>query len=178
MTSSGSPDPTAEPPSAGPEYAGAADAGVVSSVGEHDAAAGDIVDVLHSEHRKIERVFGELAQLVDAGDVAGLRLRWGGVVREVLEHEAAERRVVLPAIEQADGAGPAADVRRRQEELLERLGRHDALNPEASAEDVRTTMDATLAYLRTVDEIVVPLLERLPAQERMRLGEDLRQVKG
>ncbi|HZB48081.1 MAG TPA: hemerythrin domain-containing protein [Mycobacteriales bacterium] len=178
MTSRGSSDPTAEPPDVGPDYAGAADAGVVSSVGEHDAAAGDIVEVVLAEHRKIERVFAELTLLVEADDVDGLRLRWGGVVREILEHEAAERRVVLAAVEQGDGAGPARDVRRQQQELMDRLGRYDALNPDVSAEDVRTAMDATRAYLRTVDQVVVPLLERLPAEERMRLGEDLRQVKG
>ena len=165
------PDPL---PVVGPEYAGSADAGVVSSVGEHDPAAGDVVDVILAEHRKLTGVFSELLGL----DVDALRLRWGGVVRELLEHEAAERHVVLPAAERVGGAGIAAEVGARQQELMDRLAPYDRLNAEVSAEEVRACVDAAEEHLRSVDDVVVPLLRQLPADERMRLGEDLRQVTG
>ena len=161
-----------------PEYAGSADTGVVSSVGEHDGAAGDVVDVVLAGHRKLDGVFAELLALADAGDEAALRLRWGGVVRELLEHEAAERRVVLPAAEEVAGQGAAVEVGQRQQELMDRLSRYDQLNADVSADEVRAAVDAAAEQLRTVDDVIVPLLRQLPADERMRLGEDLRQVMG
>ncbi len=39
-----------ERPDVGPAYGGSADTGVVSSVGEHDPAAGDVVNALIAEH--------------------------------------------------------------------------------------------------------------------------------
>jgi hypothetical protein len=171
----GSPDPEV-----GPAYAGAADQGVVSSVGPDDPAAGEVVEAVDSEHSKIDRVLAEMLLLADAGDTGALRLRWGGVVREILEHEAAERRVVLPAVEGAGGehAAALADLRRDQDALLERLGQHDELNADVSPDEVRTMVGEVRVYLARVDEVVRPLLERLPADERAQLGEDLRQVKG
>ncbi|MDP9496837.1 MAG: ATP-binding cassette domain-containing protein [Actinomycetota bacterium] len=158
-----------------PEYAGVADRGVVSSVGEHDPAAGDVVDVLRAEHRKLEGVFGEVLQALDAGDRDAVRLRWGGVVREVLEHERAEERVVLPLVQDA----AALDrLRAGQGPLVARLQEQDELTSEAGPDQVRETVDLARQHLLVVDEVVLPVLERLPAPERMRLGEDLRQVMG
>ena len=158
-----------------PEYAGAADRGVVSSVGEHDPAAGDVVDVLRAEHRKLEGVFGEVLQALEAGDRDAVRLRWGGVVREVLEHERAEERVVLPLVQDV----AALDrLRAGQGPLVARLQEQDELTSEAAPEQVRETVELARQHLRAVDEVVLPVLEQLPAPERMRLGEDLRQVMG
>lgn len=163
-----------DPTEVGPAYGGTADAGVASSVGADDPAAGEIAGALDSEHRKIERVLGELT---GSSDAETARLRWGGVVREILEHEMAERRVVLPAVEQL-APDQVADLRRDQNRLIDELGRYDALNADASPEQIRSAADLVLAHLRTMDEVLGPLLERLPADERTRLGEDLRQVKG
>jgi hemerythrin superfamily protein len=171
-------DPALEVPALTPEYGGSADTGVVSSVGEHHPAAGDVVDVVLSEHRKLEGVFEELLRLADDGDLDALRARWGGVVRELLEHEAAERRVVLPAAERVAGPGAAVEVGTRQQELMDRLSPYDELNTGVAADEVRACIAAVTEHLRTVDDVVVPLLQQLPADERMRLGEDLRQVTG
>ena len=157
-----------------PEYAGVPDTGVVSSVGEHAAAAGDVVDVVTGEHAKLEGVFREVLELVEAEDRAALRVRWGGVVRELLEHERAQERVVLPAVD----ASVAEQVRARSGELVARLQEQDALNSDAPPEQVRETIELARAHLQAVDEAVVPLLRELPAAERMRLGEDVRQVVG
>ena len=161
-----------------PEYAGSADTGVVESVGEHAPQAGDIVDALSSEHRKLLRVLEEMRELAEADDRDALRLRWGGVVREVLEHEVAEARVALPAAESVSGPGAAEDVRLRSEELVARLREQDEFTSGASPEQVCAAAQAVGDHLRRVDEAVVPLLAQLPPDERMRLGEDLRQVMG
>jgi hypothetical protein len=43
-----------------PEYGGSADVGVVSSVGEHTSAAGDIIiDLLGAEHGKLQDVLDD-----------------------------------------------------------------------------------------------------------------------
>lgn len=160
-----------------PEYGGSADRGVVGSVGEHSPAAGDVVEALRAEHDKLHGVFEEVRALVRTQDVEALRLRWGGVVRELVEHETAEGRVVLPAAERA-GEDLSA-VRRSADDLLERLRRHDALTADdVDPQEVEQVLDRVAEHLRTVDDVVVPLLERLPAQEQMQLGEDLRQVMG
>ena len=177
-----SPDPFLGVPPV-PEYAGSADSGVVDSVDEHAGAAGDIVDALRAEHAKLSGVFDEVLELVRAGNRDALRLRWGGVARELAEHAAAEGRVVLPAAEQATPAqaGPDAleQVRREQQELLDLLGEHDAFTADGiPPEQVRDVVARAAAHLERVDSVVLPLLEQLPADERMRLGEDLRQVKG
>jgi hemerythrin superfamily protein len=172
-------DPAHDIPPVTPEYGGTADEGVVSSVGEHAGAAGDVVDALRAEHDKLHGVFEELRRLLDAGDEQALRLRFGGVVREVLEHEAAEARVVLPAAEQVSGQGSVEEVRRRSQEVVRRLQRYDEMTADdLPPGDVAEVVDLTSEHLRTVDAVVLPLLEQLPAEERMRLGEDLRQVMG
>ena len=173
------PDPMQEGPDVGPEYGGSADPGVVSSVAEHAPAAGDVVDALRAEHGKLQAVFEEMLALVRAGDEQGLRIRWGGVVRELLEHEVAEQRVVLPAAEQVEGVDAVEQIRRRQQQVVDRLRDHDTLTPDdVSPHAIEEAIGLASAHLRAVDDVVVPLLERLPADERMRLGEDLRQVMG
>jgi hypothetical protein len=181
-----SPDPSLDMPPV-PEYAGSADSGVVSSVDEHAGAAGDIVDALGAEHGKLRGVFDEVLELVRVGNADALRLRWGGVARELAEHAAAEGRVVLPAAQEAAGAGTGAgagsdaleEVGRAQQELLSLLGEHDAFTADGvTPEQVGDVVERVAAHLRQVDAVVLPLLAQLPAAERMRLGEDLRQVKG
>ena len=166
-------------PVVGPEYGGSPDSGVVSSVGEHAPAAGDVVDVLTAERRKLLGVFDEVLGLVQADDRRSLAVRWGGIVREVLEHEVAREQVVLPAVQDLADAGLLDDVRRRQRALRDRISGHDqftleGLDPQEVADAVAVTSD----HLAEVDGALLPLLELLPPDERMRLGEDLRQVKG
>lgn len=177
MTDQPVPEPL-DPTPVIPEYGGSADTGIVSSVPEHDPAAGDVVDAVLTEHRKLAGVFDELRGLADAGDEGALRLRWGGVVRELLEHEAAEQRVVLPAADTVGGEGSKAEVAQRSQELMDLLSRYDELNTDVTPDQVRSAVDAAAEHLGTVDDVVVPLLRQLPADERMRLGEDLRQVMG
>ncbi len=166
-------------PDVGPEYAGSADRGVVSSVGEHDPEAGDIVDVISQEHAKLLRLLDEAQAMAGGGDVEALRLRWGGIVREFLEHEVAEARVALPAAERVDGMGAAAELRRRSDEVVALLREHDAFTPDdAAIAQVRQATEAVREHLLTVDDVLLPVLSRLPADDRARLGEDLRQVMG
>jgi hemerythrin superfamily protein len=166
-------------PVVGPEYGGSADRGVVSSVGEHAPAAGDVVDAVVAEHRKLSGVFDEVLALVRADDRQSLALRWGGVVRELLEHEAAEERVVLPAAEHVGGAEPVAQVRRSAQTLRDRVARYDTITvDEVDPQDVAEAIAVASDHLRAVDAAVVPLLQQLPGDERARLGEDLRQVMG
>lgn len=173
------PDPALDTPAIGPEYAGSADPGVVSSVGEHADAAGDVVEAVRAEHAKLQSVFEDMLAVARGDDRQALRLRWGGVVRELLEHETAQGRVVLPAAERVQGIGAVAEVRRRQDELIGKLGHHDALTADdISPQQVEDVIELAAEHLRVVDTVVVPLLESLPADERMRLGEDLRQVMG
>jgi hemerythrin superfamily protein len=173
------PDPSLDTPAVGPEYAGTPDAGVVSSVGEHARAAGDVVDVLRAEHAKLHGVFDEVLALVRTDDSSALRLRWGGIVRELLEHETAEQRVALPAAAQVAGDGRIEQVRRRSQEVIDRLRRHDTLTPEqVTPQEVSEAVDLVVQHLRVVEATILPLLAELPADHRMRLGEDLRQVSG
>ncbi len=168
-----------ERPEVGPAYGGSADTGVVSSVGEHDPAAGDVVNALIAEHAKLQRLLDEVQSLSERGDVQTLRLRWGGIVRELLEHEVAQATVALPAAERVEGIGAAAELRRRSDEVVALLREHDAFTPDDVALDhVTQTAEAVREHLRTMDDVLLPLLAALPADDRARLGEDLRQVMG
>jgi hypothetical protein len=179
MSTGPDPERTLEQPAVGPAYGGTGDPGVVSSVGEHAPATGDVVDALAAEHRKLQAVFDDIARLLRTDERHALTLRWGGVVRELLEHEVAEERVVLPAAEKVAGAGAVEEVRRRSRELLARLRDHDSFTPDdVSAQDVGSVLELAAEHLRTVDAVVLPLLEQLPSDERVRLGEDFRQVMG
>jgi hypothetical protein len=168
-----------ERPDVGPAYGGSADTGVVSSVGHNDPAAGDVVDALTAEHAKLQRLLDEVQSLAGRGDVESLRLRWGGIVRELLEHEVAQATVALPTAERVEGIGSAAELRRRSEEIIALLREHDALTADNVALDhVTQTVEAVREHLKTMDDVLLPLLARLPADNRARLGEDLRQVMG
>ncbi len=168
-----------ERPDVGPAYGGSADAGVVSSVGEHDPAAGDVVEALTAEHAKLQRLLDEVQSLAGRGDYQTLRVRWGGIVRELLEHEVAQTTVALPAAERVEGTGATVELRRRSEEVVALLREHDAFTPDDVALDrVTQTAEAVREHLRTMDDVLLPLLAALPADDRARLGEDLRQVMG
>lgn len=173
------PDPSLDRAPVAPEYGGAADKGVVSSVGGDAPAAGDVVVVLRAENRKLQGVLDEVDGLVRASDEEALRLRWGGVVREVLEYEAAQRRVVLPAAERVAGTSGLEEVRHRLQQLVDRLGTHDSFAPDdITLQGVADAVDLAGEHLRAVDAVVVPLVAQLSADQRRRLGEDLRQVMG
>lgn len=172
-------NPGPDGPTLDAEYAGSADSGVVGSVGKRAPAAGDVVQVLRAEHTKLQHVLDEMAGLARSDDREALRLRWGGVARELVEHEAAQSRVVLPAAENAVGADAVADVRRGQQQLLDRLQAHDAFTADdVGPQEVASVIDLASEQLRLVDRVLVPVLQQLPADERQRLGEDMRQVMG
>ncbi len=144
---------------------------MVLSVGEHDPAAGDVVSALTAEHAKLQRLLDEVQSLSERGDVQSLRLRWGGIVRELLEQEVAQVTVALPAAERVEG--------RRGCRAVALLREHDALTPDDVAlDDVTQTVEVIREHLRTTDDVLLPLLAALPADDRARLGEDLRQVMG
>jgi hypothetical protein len=143
-------DPILEDPPVGPPYGGAADSGVVSSVGEYAPEALDAMAFLQAEHRKLESVLDEVAEQLEQEGLDAVRLRWGGVVRETLEHAVAE----------------------------ERVGEQDSVNPEVDADQLRQTIDLVREHTRRVEAVVLPALQQLPPARLMALGEDLRQVMG
>jgi hypothetical protein len=176
------PDPALDPdlgpdggPDVGPDFGGTADAGVVSSVPEHDAMAGDIAGVLRAELGKLYGLYGDLVALLDAGQLDEVGQRFYGVVRETLEFQAALGRVVVPEVPDAagelpDGAGPGA--------LVERLQAYDELNSDRSPDVLRGVALETVEALRAQERALLPAVEALDADVRDRLGEDVRQVMG
>jgi len=58
-------------------------------------------DVLGAHHREIEAACLEIMSAGFADEARDLALRWGIVERELLEHMAAEERMVFPAYHQA-----------------------------------------------------------------------------
>ena len=137
------------------------------------------MQVLTAEHAKLQRLLEEVQSRSERGDVQELRLRWGGIVRELLEHEVAEATVALPAAERVEGVRLAAELRRRSDEVVALLREHDAFTPDDVAlSRVVQTAEAVREHLRTIDDVLLPMLRALPADDRARLGEDLRQVMG
>jgi hypothetical protein len=167
-------DPVVEDPPIGPPYAGAADTGVVSSVGEHHPQALDAVAFLESEHRKLLTVLDEVLDQLGREGVEAVRVRWGGVVREALEHAAAEERVVWEVL----SPEIAASARQQQQLLRQRLEEQDAFNPDVTADQVMATVDVIKGHVSATDDLVLPDLRRLSPARLMALGEDLRQVMG
>jgi hypothetical protein len=162
---------------AAPGYSASPDAGGVSS-GQTAPAAGDVVELLAAEHRTLHQVFEEVLDLVRGGDEHAVRLRWGGVVRELLEHEVAEERVALPAAADLTDGAVVEEIRRRSQALRERLRDHAAFTDEVAPDDVAAVIALATEHMRTVDTVVVPLLQVLAPDERRRLGAELRQVMG
>lgn len=167
-------DPVLEDPPIVLPYAGAADEGVVESVPEHDPAAGDAVDFLRHEHGKLEAVVEEVLEQLDNHGLDAARMRWGGVVREALEHAVAEERVIWGALPPDALSG----VREQQARLLADLRDQDALNPDVDAARIRGTVQLVREHARGVSDVVLPALAQLPAPRRMALADDLRQVMG
>lgn len=161
-----------------PPYGGTPDRGVASSADPASGAAGDVVEVLAAERSKLERLFAEMLELLDRGDLETARLRWGGIVREALEYEAAKRRVVYPEVQRRSGGEGVAEEQQRQDELMRRLQDFDALNPDVDPDAVRSIVDLARRHLAGEAEVLLPRLAELPAGERAALGEDLRQVMG
>ena len=62
--------------------------------------------------------------------------------------------------------------------LIERLLPHDAMDEPVVPDRVRATCAVALRELRGQEEVLLPALGALDADERERLGEDLRQVMG
>jgi hemerythrin superfamily protein len=167
-------DPVLEDPPVGPPYGGAADEGVVSSVGEHDPEALDAVAFVQAEHRKLEAVLDEVLEQLASDGMDAVRARWGGIVRETLEHAVAEERVVWEAVP----AESLASVREQQHALVQVLQDQDALNPEVDADQLHRAVALVREHTQAVEAVVVPALQQLPAARLMALGEDLRQVMG
>jgi hypothetical protein len=170
-------DPALDPEAGGvaPEFGGSADAGVVSSVPEHDPMAGDSAGLIRAELGKLYDLYGELVALLDAGDLEQVGQRLYGVVRETLEFQAALERVVVPEVPDAagqlpDGATPAA--------LVERLQAYDELNSDRSPDELRGLATGTVEALRAQEQVLLPAVQALAADVRDRQGEDLRQVMG
>ncbi|MDP9417963.1 MAG: hemerythrin domain-containing protein [Actinomycetota bacterium] len=162
-------------PGAGPAYGGSADTGVQQSVGRGSDAAGDVVQLVQHEHRKLDSLFGEVLDELAAGDLETVRLRWGGIVREALEFEAAERHVIYPEVR---GDEAVAAEARRENDVIEALSDFDALNPEIDPERVRQVIDLARAHFAAEEAEVLPRLAVLPADRLLALGEDMRQVMG
>lgn len=157
-----------------PPYAGAADEGVVSSVPEHDPSAGDVVDVLRDEHDKLGALLAELREQLAAEGPDAVRPRWGGFVREALEHAVAEERVVWEVL--SESARRA--LQEHQQRLRVLLTDQDSLHPDVTPDRVDASGALLQAHARQVTELVLPELSALDAAQRMALGEDFRQVMG
>ena len=155
-----------------PPYAGAADHGVEDSLRDRTGAAGDLLDFVTSEHRKLVWLWDEMVTALDRADTEWLRLRLGGVVRETREYLAAERHVVVPALPETPASLRTAGT------VLDALADFDELNPEIDESRLRDLARQVLDDLHAQDDEVVPRIVDLDAAERWKLGEDMRQVMG
>jgi hypothetical protein len=155
-----------------PPYAGAADHGVEESLSQSMGEAGDLLDFVTAEHRKLVWLWDEIIAALDRGDQEWPRIRLGGIVRETREYLAAENLVVAPAM--PDPPGSLVEART----VLEALGEFDELNPEIDEPRVRELARRVLDDLHAQDDEVVPRIVDLDAAERWKLGEDIRQVMG
>ncbi len=160
----------------GADYAGHADHGLESSLPATAPQLGDIVEIVTAEHDKLERLLSLMVSLAEEGDHGDLARRWFGVVRETLEFEAAQERVVWAAV---GDDGELGVQHERQRQLVELLSTQDALlDQELDVDEVTRIAQSAREHLATGLEVLLPVLERLPADERRELGEDLRQVMG
>jgi hypothetical protein len=155
-----------------PPYAGAADHGVEDSLPDRTGEAGDLLDFVTAEHRKLGWLWDEIVAALDRADQDWVRQRLGGVVRETREYLAAEGHVVVPALpEPPDSLRTAGTV-------LHALEEFDELNPEVDEPRIRDLARQVLDDLHAQDDEVVPRIVDLDAAERWQLGEDMRQVMG
>jgi hypothetical protein len=155
-----------------PPYAGTADRGVQGSLSDETGAAGDLLDFVTAEHRKLVWLWDEMVAALDRRDVEWARLRLGGVVRETREYLAAEAHVVVPALSETP------ESLREAGSVLMALEDFDALNPEIDEPRLRELARRVLDDLHAQDNEVVPRIVDLDAAERWQLGEDMRQVMG
>jgi hypothetical protein len=162
-------------PDVGPPYAGSADEGVRSSVPADDPMLGDAASVLRAEYSKVYDLFGDLVALLDNGRLDEVQQRWFGVIREILEFEAACQQVVVPEVPDAvagldDDAKPSG--------LVDWLRSYDELNPDLQPDEARTTAVTTVEALQAQERALLPAVGALSDDVRSRMGEDLRQVMG
>jgi hypothetical protein len=155
-----------------PPTGGAADRGVEESLPRHTGEAGDLLDFVTAEHRKLAGLWDEIVTALDRGDLAWVRLRLGGIVRETLEYLAAERHVVVPVL--AETPASLAEAATVQQALTD----FDSLNPDIDEPRLRDLAAQVLADLHAQDDEVVPRIVDLAPAERWQLGEDMRQVMG
>lgn len=155
-----------------PPYAGDADPGLRDSLPATDPMLGDAADIVDAECGKLENLLGVTVGLLDDGDLAAVQQRWYGIVRELLEFEAALDRVVAPAV-----AGTRADETGAADVMLD-LRRYDGLTAEVDPDDVRRVCVAAAALLEQQQSQLVPALRSLEPAARRDLGEDLREVMG
>ena len=101
-------DPALDPEAGGvaPEFGGSADAGVVSSVPEHDPMAGDAGGLLQAELRKLYDLFGELVALLDAGELDQVGQRFFGGTSYSSQMASQIVRVGTPASSASAGVRP------------------------------------------------------------------------
>jgi hypothetical protein len=81
-----------------------------ASVSHAPLASRPVDDVLGAHHREIEAACLEIMSAASAGARVDLGPRWARVERELLEHMAAEERMVFAAYQRADPAS-AQDLR-------------------------------------------------------------------
>jgi len=140
----------------------------------------DVVAVLTSQHERARALLAELHETVAAvADItADMAEPFGELVRLLVGHEAAEEMVVYPALRTALEEGVLAERRVAEEhEAKQQLARLEKLAtgffafPAALAEFEA----GILAHAEEEERTVFPRLERgLPAEERRRLGADVR----
>jgi hypothetical protein len=72
------------------------------TVSAHALASHSVEDVLGAHHREIEAACFEIMSAGFADEPRDLTLRWVRIERELLEHMAAEERLVIPAYQHHD----------------------------------------------------------------------------
>jgi iron-sulfur cluster repair protein YtfE (RIC family) len=79
-------------------------------------AGGGPIHVMRLEHRELQRLMAEVAELLERGSAEGPATPLAALTARIYAHNGKEERILYPAI---DRAGLAADVRA---ELLRRIG--------------------------------------------------------
>ena len=153
-----------------PAYAGEADRGLRDSLPAGDQMLGDAADVVDAECAKLENLLGVTVGLLDDGDLTAVQQRWYGIVRELLEFEAALTRVVTPALPNTGTGEP--------EDLLVDLRRYDGMTADIEPGDVRHVCVRAAQVVQRQHAELVPALRQLDDRTRQDLGEDLREVMG
>jgi hemerythrin superfamily protein len=129
----------------------------------------DLRGAILQDHEQVKRLFEECVQGGTAAQDA-----WDALIRLLAVHETAEEEVLHPTVKGLDDEARAAVEARLQEEdkakkELSELEAMDIGSPEF-AERLKMFRDDVLAHAEQEEQTVLPLLDRVDAEELDRLG--------